>query len=155
MSGPSCQQFQLYAAENGACRGRTFSSIDEVQAFYDAIRETPYWERTCPQVKRVEAYAMPENKPASVGSWDPTNNAGVCELLPVHWNEREALHEVAHVVTSARYGRNGHGPWFARTYLELVATVMGTNAYAELHRAFEQAGIDHEHDSYVPAGIQL
>lgn len=152
---PSCQQFQLYAAENGACKGRTFKSIEEVQRFYDAIRETPYWERTCPQVKRVEAYENPVNRGESVGSWDASNNAGVCELLRVHWNEREALHEVAHVVTTARYGSNGHGPWFARTYLELVASVMGSEAYAELQSAFDKAGIDYEHDNYVPAGIQL
>lgn len=47
------------------------------------------------------------------------------------------------MLAAARYGSKSHDPWFARTYLELVYGVMGSDAYLRLFEAFERAGVDH------------
>jgi putative metallohydrolase (TIGR04338 family) len=146
----SCQQFQLYAAEASIIRGASFRTKDECQQFVDELRDLDWWERNFPQVKRVEVFWRSRGS-SSVGSWHEPESAGVIEMLPCHRNVREVLHEVTHVLCSARYGPCGHNPWFARTYLELVYSVMGSEAYAELAASFDRAGIDHDTDNSNPA----
>lgn len=63
-----------------------------------------------------------------------------------HDNELIVLHEVAHVLCDARYGSQSHDPWFARIYLELVCTAMGSEAYVSLWSAFKQLGVDCDTD---------
>ena len=91
-------------------------------------------------------YARPKNRKEFVGWYEPHNRAGACEMLPCHWNELVVLHELAHVLASARFGSTSHDPAFARVYLELVALVMGPSAYVPLYEAFEQHGVNHDWD---------
>jgi putative metallohydrolase (TIGR04338 family) len=73
-------------------------------------------------------------------------------MEPAHRCELVLGHEVAHVLAAARYGSHAHDPWFACTYLELVWSMMGPDAYLALQRSFQDAGIEHHHDSTIPAG---
>lgn len=152
----SCQQFALYAAEASLPKGRSFSGQAELQAYVDSMRDTPLWERQYEDLLRVEAFAKGSTRDNfSCGAFDKSANCGVVEMLPVHMNELYVCHEVAHVLADFRYGSHAHDPWFARTYLELVYTMMGAEAYAALRDAFENGGIDHQHDSSIPAGRTL
>lgn len=151
----ACQQFELYSSEASVPQGRRFSSVAEIQEYVDELRETPVWQRQFPDVLRVEVTAGRESDEGSVGGFFPENGSGMIQMHPVHWNELYVLHEVSHVLATSRYGKCGHSPWFARTYLEMVYSAMGTEAYALLLGAFELGRIEHTHDSSVPGGIEL
>lgn len=148
MSTCRCQQFELYAAERQVPEGRRFASVEEIQRFVDGLRDTWWWRQWYPQVLRVEAYKRPSRMKESVGSYSAANRAGVIEMLEVHWNELVILHELSHVLASARYGSRSHDPYFARVYLETVALVMGPDVYRALYDAFEAGGIEHDADDY-------
>jgi len=146
----SCtQQHELYAAERRVwSKGREFADPAEIQRFVDGLRDTWWWRMWYPKIRRVEAYSRPVNSRGSVGSWHPELGAGKIEMMRVHWNELVVLHELAHVLAAARYGSTSHDPAFARVYLELVALVMGPEAYTELYEAFGRDGIEHDADDY-------
>lgn len=148
-----CQQYGLYAAEMGVPKGTPISPVN-LQAYVDDLRESSYWQRNFPQVLRIEAHALTADGNGSVGAWSQEDGKGIIEMAPCHLNELFILHEVAHVVSAARYSSQAHCPWFSRTYLELVSYYL-PESYPALYDSFVAAGIDFEHESYVPAGIQL
>jgi putative metallohydrolase (TIGR04338 family) len=151
----SCQQDEVYAAENDVTPGRRILSQEALQQFVDDLRDTDYWQRNFPDVRSILAICDPRRKArGSLGRW---NGDGDGEILmsPVHMYERIVLHEVTHVIACARYGSHAHDPWFARTYLELVYAIMGGDVYAELKAAFITGGVDHDTDNAVPGGIAL
>lgn len=150
----TCQQFELYAAEGTVDQGQAIAP-GALQAWVDDLRDLPYWQRTFPQVLRVETHVRRSDKDGSVGGWFEKDGCGQIEMAPVHLTELYVLHEVSHVLAEARYGSHAHDPWFARTYLELVAARLGGRTYEELYRVFTERGIDHDHDSTVPGGIPL
>jgi putative metallohydrolase (TIGR04338 family) len=136
-----CQQGEVYAAESGVPHGASFATVGQLQAWVDALRDEPWWHRFYPQVRKVEVHFLPRGK-ASVSAWFPDFNAGVIEMLPRHRNEQIVLHEMAHVLASARYGSQAHCPWFCRVYLELVYLVMGEETWSALRNAFQAGGVD-------------
>jgi putative metallohydrolase (TIGR04338 family) len=140
------QQSKLYAAEASVPTGRSFSSVTEIQAWVDGLRDTWWWQMWYPQVLRVEVTSRPARMNDSVGSWHPDMGAGQMEMMRVHWNQQVVVHELAHVLAAARYGSHSHDPYFARVYLELLALVGLTPMYAEMYEAFERAGIAHDVD---------
>jgi putative metallohydrolase (TIGR04338 family) len=158
MSTCTCQQFELYAAEEplSHLHGRALSS-EELQSYVDGMREHPWWDRNFADVVRIEAYTRPPSwEGGSVGSWHSEHAAGKIEMSKYHMVELYVCHEVAHCLAEARFGSKSHDPWFARTYLELVYTVMGSAAYASLKSAFEHGGVDHDTaQSFVPGGVAL
>ena len=145
--GKSCQQYEIYGAQAEAPEGRTFTSVEEMQSYVDSLRDTVWWQRHYSNVLRIEVYDRPTGKKDSVGSWVPLNAAGVIEIG--NPRERTVLHEVAHVLAAARFGSKAHDPYFARIFLELVAHVMGSEAFVALHAAFDKHGIEHDPD--IPA----
>lgn len=149
----SCQQDELYAAEAGVPHGAHIAPAD-VQGWVDALRDLPLWDRQYPQVLRVEAHVRRTDRDGSCGGWFPDDGCGQIEMAPVHLNELILCHEVAHVLAAARYGSGAHDPWFARTYLELVGSAV-PHLFSDLYAAFVKAGIDHDHQSSVPAGIEM
>jgi putative metallohydrolase (TIGR04338 family) len=153
MSATCCQQFELYAAEVGVTSEPILPS--SLQAYVDSLRESAYWRRNFPMVRRIEAYEAAPGARGSVGGWQADASCGVIEMHRAHLTELYVLHEVAHVLAAARYGSRSHDPWFARTYLELVYTYIGSEPYAALRAAFERGGVDHDTDSSTPAGIPL
>lgn len=154
MSGLSCQQLELYAAESSAAQGRTLQ-LRELQRYVDELREAPWWRRNFPRVLRVEAHVRDDSRRGSVGAWHEDKGAGLIEMAPDHLNELYVLHEVTHVLAAARYRSRSHDPWFARTYLEAVYTYLGSDAYEALRDAFDQGGVDHHTDNSVPGGRVL
>lgn len=121
----------------------------------DGLRDLPYWERNYPQVLRVETFVRASNARSSAAYWAERLGAGLVELAPRHLCELIVLHEVAHVLASARYGSRSHDPWFARVYLELVYEVLGSEAYSALRERFDVNGVDYDVDQSVPAGVAL
>jgi putative metallohydrolase (TIGR04338 family) len=151
----SCQQFELYAAEATISGGRTFASEKELQEYVDELRESDYWQRNFDKVQRIDAFAHPPSwRSGSVGGMRD-DVIGQIEMAPVHMCELFVIHEVSHVLAEARYGSHSHDPWFARTYLELAYTALGSETYAVLVAAFDRGGIDHQTDNSNPAGRQV
>lgn len=150
----NCQQHQLYEAEYGVPKGRIFASLDEVQEYYDALRDTAWWERLYPMVKRVEVGPARKNANGSVGSWFPDRAAGRCEFHPAHRDQLVVLHELAHVLAAARYTSQAHCPWFARVYLEIVSAEL-PESYVDLYDAFQLGGIDFDIPDEHIGGIAL
>lgn len=137
-----CQQDELYDAEETIDRGRRFGSLDEVQAWVDALRDERWWQVRYWMVARVEV--GPGRRGAgSVGWFERDKNAGRMEMSPAHLSELFCLHELAHVLAAARDGSDSHDPTFARTYCELVYWVMGSLAWQRLATAFATYGIDY------------
>lgn len=136
-----CQQNELYGAEAQVPKGRPITA-GELQSFVDGLRDSLWWEQNFDMVLRIEAGVRSTSNDGSVGGWSPASNAGAIEMAPAHLNELVICHEVAHVLAGARYGSKSHDPWFARTYLELVSTVMGSEAWQALHAAFTERGIE-------------
>lgn len=143
-----CQQDSLYAAERLMTRrGRTFADQDELQEYVDELRDTyRKWESDFPNVVRIECYVKTTDRRGSVGWFDESKAAGIIDMSPRHLNELIVCHEVSHVLAEARYGSRSHDPWFARTYLELVFSAMGSQAYTELSDAFNLRGVRHDID---------
>ena len=149
----SCQQFELYSAEQ-QIRSRPVPAAD-LQRFVDDLRETSYWERNFPNVRRIECHVRRSNGKGSVGWFEKELDCGVIDMAPVHLTELYVLHEVSHVLASARYGSQAHCPWFARTYLELASVHLPSETYLALQASFDRGGIDYDHQSSAPAGIAL
>lgn len=147
----NCQQFELYAAEERVPRGPFFEREEDAQAWLDGLRETPWWPALFGDVKRVDVFFR-KGGDGSVGGWHPERAAGQMEMAPPHRCHLFMLHELTHVLAAARYGSRSHDPWFARTYLELVYRVMGSDAYTALHDEFDAAGIEHDTDSPASVG---
>jgi putative metallohydrolase (TIGR04338 family) len=141
----SCQQYELYAAERHAPRGVEFTSVESMQRYVDALRDTWWWQLWYPQVLRVEVGAAPARGRGSCGGHHAHNRAGRVEMHPNHWCELYLMHELAHVLAAARFGSQAHCPYFARVYLELVALVVPWS-YLALYHAFTAAGIDFDCD---------
>ena len=138
-----CQQYELYAAEGGVDLGRAFLSQEECQRWVDDLRENLWWDRFYPQVLHVEV-VFTKSKSGSVGGYWHDHHSGKIEMGPTHQNELVVIHELSHVLADARYKSQGHCPWFARVYLELVYLIMGEKHYKELHYQFDAAGIEHD-----------
>ncbi len=136
-----CQQYELYASERPVDHGKFYQNKKDAQAFIDSLRDNQWWEDEYPQVVRVEVRFI--SRPDSVGVWEPENHGGVMEMAPIHRCELILLHELAHILADARYGSQAHCPWFARTYLELVYRVMGSETYQQLYTSFNENQIEH------------
>jgi len=152
----NCQQYELYAAEQNVPRGHDIEAC-ELQSYVDELRETPYWASRYGNVLRIDAVALTWSQTVrgSVGAWFPKNNSGKIEMCPAHMCELFVLHEVAHVLADARHGSHSHDPYFTRVYLELVYTYMGSEAYAALKTAFEEAGIDDDPGTEERVGVRI
>lgn len=135
------QQARLYEAEGTVPHGRPFRTLEEVQSFVDDLRERPWWPDS---IARVEVGPARESGNCSVGWWEPEKFAGRVEMLKCHMYELAVLHELAHVIAAAVHRSNAHCPHFARTYLELVYWVMGSDTYLKLWDRFESHGIVHD-----------
>lgn len=138
-----CQQDEMYAAERFVSEGERFDSLHAVQVYVDEMRDLyPFWEKAYENVVRVLIKPETMNALSASGGFYPDENVGRISFPTTKPTLQHLIHELAHVFTTARYGRNGHGPWFARVYLELTYLVRGSEAYFELYTAFKNGGID-------------
>ena len=151
-----CQQSELYQAEERALRvlsarwgpiartARMHMTVDEAQRLVDDLRETDWFAHYFPAVRYVEVKSDGRWR-GSVGAY-LGDGYGVCEMDPVHLNGLFVCHELSHVLTAARYGQNAHGPWFCRTYLQVVYHALGSDVYKVLYDELERDHIDHRID---------
>jgi putative metallohydrolase (TIGR04338 family) len=147
-----CQQDALYASERSVSFGDAFKTARDAEKWVNRVRDTRWFRDNFPTVEDIEIVRV-NRRAGSVGGFK--NGWVVCNMITAHLNQLFVCHEVAHGLVAARYGRNAHGPWFARVYLELVWFLMGPTAYLDLWRAFERDAIDHDPGSectHAPRG---
>lgn len=127
------QQEALYAAQGEALSslGRRFASLKAVRAYVQAVTETEEWSERCPVQACVEVHSSAGDR--KWAGWADTDSHAIWTSL----DEQVILHELAHLLTP----RQGHGPGFARAYLELVREHMGFHAYGALRAAFSAHGV--------------
>lgn len=136
------QQDLVYRAEAEVPAGRAFRSVGEIQAWVDDLRDTWWWQAWYPQVVRVEVVRRDGRRRESVGAWHPDRGAGLVELLHAHWNDRDVLHELAHVLAAARHRSSSHDPAFCRTLYELVHLAVSPGHAVRLRAAYVRHGVD-------------
>ena len=129
----------VYVAESTLDPGRAFATIENVQAYLDTLCASDWWSERFPGLARIEAVGIRSRSVEGVGRPELERNAGVIGVTPVGRRELTVLHEVAHVVCRPSAG---HGPEWARTYLEIVYRVMGTDTWTALRTAFVTRGVD-------------
>lgn len=137
-----CQQQELYAAQQACPEGRTFSTVEEVQQYYDEwLTSSPFLTLNYPGVGKIEVgKAVGKHH---CGGFDFGRNVGRCDFhFPV--KERTVIHEAAHSLAKQRDGSQAHCPYFCRTYLELIFDKMGSEAYSLLRASMEQHGVQHD-----------
>lgn len=151
------QQQECYAAESDVSRGRVFDTVAEAQRFVDSLRDERWWTTQGYHlaVSRIEVGAAGKGKKNSVGWYEKDKGAGRIELTTHGLCMRVVLHEVAHVLASARHGSKSHDPWWAKTYLTLMSYVMGTDAYLTLQAGFNARGVDYDVNICRPGVIAL
>lgn len=139
------QQAALYDAERFVSMGRVFTSLAEIQAYVDALRDTWWWSYFYWKVGYVEVGpARRGGRDGSVGWYDHDKDAGRMEMAPVHWNEQTVTHELTHVVVDALgTPERGHGPFFARTYANLTFLISGSDRWLQLQAAFDKRKIEY------------
>lgn len=139
------QQDALYAAERSVSPGRQFATYEELQRFVDELRNTEWWVREYPMVRRVEVGEADQRiTSGSVGSWYADRGAGRIEMMRNgHMNLQSVAHELAHVLAAAKWGSASHDPAFARTYVNLTYWLRGSEAWLELQTAFDRNKIDY------------
>ena len=138
-----CQQDQLYAAENTIDHGELFESLEAVQAFVDEMRDKyPFWEKAYSHVERIEIKLEVARAGTQSAGYYPDDRVGIVALPMACPSLQFVIHEVAHVLSTARYGSRAHDPWMARCYLELTYIVRGPMAYFDLYSAFLAQGVD-------------
>lgn len=146
------QQDGVYRAEREIPRGREFKTPAEVEEFFEALRERyPRWKYDFRGVLFIDVFVVDQERSTA----RVVEDGGVVCLRPGRMFEREALHELSHVLADTRYGDCGHSPWYARIMLELVYTSMGPKAYQELNTAYEAESVDHRTDDAGVNGVAL
>ncbi len=129
---------RVYAAEFGLEPGRAFTTLREVQKYLDALAASPWWSERFPHVVRVEAVGIRSDAVDGVGRPEFHRLAGVVGISRNGRNELTVLHETTHAVCDPDAG---HGPRWARTYLEMVYRVMGEVQWSALRAAFVEHGV--------------
>jgi hypothetical protein len=147
-----CQQDRLYAAETWVDNGPVFADVDAVQVWLDALRDTRWWEQWCPNVLKVEVgIGRPGKGVAGVGWFEKDKNVGRLEFArSAELNERQMVHELAHVLAQARKDSQSHDPWFARVYLEITYAIRGVLEYEQLRYGYIREGVDYDAEGLAP-----
>lgn len=136
-----CQQYELYAAERGVDHGARFGSLDEIGRWVNQLRDEWWWQRFFRGVDVIEVTDTVDLT-ASVGGLHDGGRTAVLNMLRVHWNEHDVLHELAHPLSESRFDSTSHDPFFARTLLDLTFLVRGYDAWDELQDVFRHANIE-------------
>jgi len=143
----NCQQYDVYAAERAVSQGYTFASVHAVETYInDVLCESWWWENWCANVERVNVRHGSE----SCARFDVGTSCGDIQLAPYRPSEQLVIHELAHVLASARRCSQSLGPWYARVYYELTYLVRGSDAAAVLANAFESEGVDYDAKGIAP-----
>lgn len=128
------QRSRVYAAERGVPQGAKFKGFAECRAYVDGIVASGWWREKFPHVPTVEVKDGRGRRHAG-------GSAQHRFVTLPRWarNELIVLHELAHVVDAPN--NPGHGPEFARLYLEFVREWRGESAAARLEASFEAHGV--------------
>ena len=129
----------VYDAEATLDPGRAFDTIGKVQEYLDALCAGDWWSERFPGVVRIEAFRIRSRCVEGAGRSELDRNAGVIGLTRAGQRELTVLHEVAHAVCRPEVG---HGPGWARAYLELTYRVIGTDSWVALRDALVTRGVD-------------
>lgn len=128
------QRQKVYDAEQVIRRkGRTFTSVEEMQGYIDHLMGSAWFRRRW-SIKNVTVKRGREGTSA----W--ANGLRRLINMPTWaWTEDVLLHELSHILTDTHEGKVApHGREFARIYLELVRHKMGKEHGDALRDSFRQ-----------------
>jgi putative metallohydrolase (TIGR04338 family) len=122
--------------------GATYADLKDVKAYVDKLVGSAWFKRRWPNVRSVEVNdGRGRQSAGGEGGWRRQIT------LPRHMRRQEiVLHELAHVLTDAEFGRKNaapHGREFARTLLTLVRHEMGDEAWRALKDSFRTHKVKH------------
>jgi hypothetical protein len=138
-----CQQDTVYAAQATTDRG-ALVTLEEAQGLVDAWRDSWWWDKWLGDtVLRVEV-GRGSGTGGGVGWYSAEARSGRMEFGAAKISMGLLVHELSHVLASARRRSQSHDPWFARIYLELTYLVRGSTAYEELRKAFDSYRVDYD-----------
>lgn len=137
------QQDKLYTAEREIVPGMDFLSVSHVQDWVNDLREVWWWEAWVPQVLKIEVDRAPKGQ-CSQAWFEEFKQVGTMLFDSDTPDFRTVVHELAHVLASARRYSTSHDPWHARILLELTCLLRGPEIYMELLGAFIKHGIDYD-----------
>jgi hypothetical protein len=148
------QQETVYAAERLVDNGPVFADVAAVQSRLNALRDTWWWEKWCPNVLHVEVEAVRDHKHGRTAAGCAGYLGDGIGRIELHRSttitERLVVHELTHIIAGARCGSRSHDPWFARVYLELTYLIRGSVAYQQLKQAFDTLGVDYDAEGLAP-----
>jgi len=132
------QRSKIYKAENEVQLGRRLETVQEMQAFCDAITRSRWWRNRWPHISHIEVRDGRGRRSATgyqAGGLIKRN--GVIKMPSWSRNELTVLHEISHVV-SISWGEPDHGRLFARNYLALVTRFLSKQHGTQLRRAYRK-----------------
>jgi hypothetical protein len=142
------QMKKVYTAESAVPEGALLT-LGQLEYFKRDVMEDSWFtglygqDITPGQVNLVIAKkAGRASKCTTVG--DGPSATHTIKLMPHMRTKKTLLHELAHAVTNARWGREriaGHGPEFAYTYLRLVYRRFGRQVGHALAQSFTDGGV--------------
>jgi hypothetical protein len=119
-------------------------TLEEAQGLVDAWRDSWWWDKWLGDtVLRVEV-GRGSGTGGGVGWYSAEARSGRMEFGAAKISMGLLVHELSHVLASARRRSQSHDPWFARIYLELTYLVRGSTAYEELRKAFDSYRVDYD-----------
>ena len=136
-----CQRRKVYAAERLVGRGYSLASVEAARELVQQITSSRWWKNQVARSNYLDQsldYDYPQEvKVLGKRGRTSTGNSMTSTIrlsLSKGLYEMVVLHELAHVVTPARY--LGHGREFCRNYLKIVRHVRGQEMARSLRAAF-------------------
>lgn len=139
------EQAAVYAAENGAGKGRTIPDLDTAQAYCDTVAGSDWWVRRFGAVWPVTVVQGHGNLRRSNARAEPAEGPVIELASKTVIAEGTLLHEMAHV--AVRLGSNfhpdahGHGEPFRTEMLALTAYCRGSDAAGRLAAAYRSRSL--------------
>ncbi len=140
----------LYRAEHQAQPdgGRRFHRFADLQGYVESVTTGEWWERYFPDAP-IEVVVERRSRGAtfSAAHVTPSGDEAIIWIRDGSWDAVTVVHELAHVATGDRHGRDGaHGTEFATNLLVCWRELLGAQAYGALRSTLEANGIPFHHD---------
>lgn len=132
------QRQRVYDSEyRTAClvghKGKQFGAIEELVAYVNELLASEWWRQRFPHVDHCDII---ETNCGHAWARCAFNQIGFPKNDTYFRTEKTVLHELAHIVV--KNPQPGHGPLFARVYLDLVAHRLGAEWAEELERQYKR-----------------
>lgn len=128
----------VYRAEDSFKAGDRLPDMAAARAYVTSVVESDFWKNTVPGVPRVAVASTKTTKFASAGY-----NTAVIYLPQWAWQEYIILHELAHVLVTARHGcGHDHDGFFVYWLGRLVDAFLGAEVLQRFVESFLSHGVN-------------